>query len=103
RLTALPTRQSPSVVFDNVSAEASTANQSGPRSTTERQAPLQAIDAPIGMLSIEYLVSISSRVIDPRGTARTCPRSVMMPVNMTRQLSRAIGKYNGTSRRTDAL
>ena len=41
----MPARQPPSVVFDSVSAEASTANQPGPRSTTDRQAPLQAIPA----------------------------------------------------------
>ncbi len=41
--------QVPSVVWDSVSADASTANQSGPSSTAVRQQPEQAIDAPMAI------------------------------------------------------
>ena len=44
----MPGFQSPSWVLSSVSPEASTANQSAPFSTTVRQQPEQAIEAPIG-------------------------------------------------------
>jgi hypothetical protein len=40
------------LVFDSVSAEISTSNQSGPNATTVRQTPSQAIEAPMSMPSV---------------------------------------------------
>ena len=57
RLIRVPGRQLPSVVFDSVSAEASTANQSAPTSTAVRQQPAQAIEAPIGIGGIRPRVA----------------------------------------------
>src|ERR1700721_1907697 len=45
RLSLVPSCQFPSVVRESVSAETSTANQSGPASTTVRQQPEQPIEA----------------------------------------------------------
>src|SRR5579871_3159549 len=86
RLTGLPGRQAPMVVRDRVSAEASTANQPGSLSTTERQTPLQAMEAPWAIEALSYLVSMTIRVAPPGARLRTRPRSVMMPVNMGRKL-----------------
>ena len=47
RFSFAPSRHRLAAVFDTVSAEASTANQSGPLSTTVRQVPEQAIEAPM--------------------------------------------------------
>jgi len=42
----------PMLVFDTVSAEISTSNQSAPLAITVRQTPSQAIEAPMSTLSI---------------------------------------------------
>ena len=52
RFTREPTRQVPSVVFDSVSAEALTANQSAPTSIAVRQQPEQEMEAPMGMFPV---------------------------------------------------
>src|SRR5262249_52278223 len=82
RLTLVPTCHCPRVVTLSVSLEASKANQPAPFSTTDRQQPLQATDAPRSMEPVSYWVSITSLVTAPGLRSRTLPRAVMMPVNM---------------------
>ena len=52
RLIQVPARQDPTVVLSLVSADASTANQPGPLSTTVRQAPEHAMDAPSSIAAV---------------------------------------------------
>ena len=66
-----------------VSAETSTANQSSPLSTTVRQTPEQAIEAPRSTL--RHVVGAGDRARAGRRAARrirSCPMSVTIPVNM---------------------
>ncbi len=86
RLTRVPGCQVPSTVLDRVSAEASTANQSGPSSTTVRQQPEQAMEAPMAGWSAQAC-SMTSRMSRPAligAMLRTRPTALMIPVNIRR-------------------
>ena len=81
------------VVLSSVSPEASTANQSAPFSTTVRQQPEQAIEAPIAIGVMSCLVRTTKRrspACPPGVTAVISPTSVTIPVNMRRYLCRSM-------------
>jgi hypothetical protein len=69
-------------VHARVSADACTENSPGATATTVRQAPEQAIDAPVGIAEVSNAVAIVKSTRSPRRSRFTLPRSVMMPVNM---------------------
>ena len=82
----LPSFQSPRWVLARLSPETSTANQSGPFSTTVRQQPEQAIEAPMAIGAMSCRVRTTKRrspLLPPGVTEVISPMSLTMPVNMT--------------------
>src|SRR5262245_39881205 len=79
RLTVAPARTDPRLVRSSVSPLRSNARVSSVRSTTVRQVPFTATDAPIGLSVATSGQRTTSR---PPSSARTAPSSSTIPVNI---------------------
>ena len=83
RLTASPGPMAPSVVRSRVSGTASTANQASPHSTTVRQQPFTAMEAPRLTSASTVAASTTRRRPSPTSSIeRMLPSSSTIPVNM---------------------